>query len=71
MCVVLSVSPATSKRKKKNIYIYIYNIRQIVFAQHGTSAFMQTFAVGFVHPNIDTHKNQLIVVKKRKEKRSE
>ena len=44
--VVLSVSPATSIRKS-------YYIRQIAFAQHGISAFMQAFVV-VVHTKIDT-----------------
>ena len=55
--VVLSVLPATSIPRKK--------LRQIASAQHDTSALMQAFVV-VVHLKIDSHKNQLFDVKKKK-----
>ena len=57
--VVLSVSPASIPKQKG------YDMRQTDFAQHGTSAFMQAFAV-VVHLKIDTHKNKILHVKKKK-----
>ena len=55
MCVVLSVSPATSILKRS------HDIRQIALAQHGTSAFMQA-VVAVVQAKIDTHTNKLFDV---------
>ena len=52
VCAVLSVSPATSIPKKKLYHI----IRQTAFVHVVTVA----------HPKIDTHKNQLFDVKKKK-----
>ena len=40
-------------------------MRQVASAQHGTTAFMQAFVV-VVHFKIDTHKNELFDVKKKK-----
>ena len=54
--VVLSVSPASIPKQKS------YDMRQIAFAQHGTSAFMQAFVV-VVHLKIETHKHPLFDVK--------
>ena len=39
-------------------------MRQIAFAQHGASAFMQAFVVA-VHLKINTHKNLLFHVKQK------
>ena len=56
--VVLSVSPASIPKQKS------YDMRQIAFAQHGTSAFMQAFVV-VVYLKIDTHTNKILHVKKK------